>query len=59
MARWNALNGIGSRGTEPRQRPGTTAVSKFFDAFRDFCRLRKFRYFIKLRLHKAARSTEI
>jgi hypothetical protein len=37
----------------------TTAVSSYFGAFPDFCRFRKLRYFIKLHLFKAARSTEI
>jgi len=32
---------------------------KFFGTFLDFCCFRKFRYFIKLHLHNAARSTKI
>lgn len=59
MPRWNALNGIGSRGTKPRQRPTPPLYQVILVLFRDFCRFRKLRYFIKLHLFKAARSTEI
>jgi hypothetical protein len=59
MARWNALNGIGKPRNKAETKTDTTAVPTFFGAFLDFCRFRKFRCFNKLRLHKAARSTEI
>ena len=36
----------------------TTRCTKVFGAFLHFCRFHKFRYFIKLRLLKTARSTE-
>jgi len=59
VPRWNALNATRSRGTKAETKADTTAVSSYFGAFLDFCRFRKFRYFNKLHLHKAARSTEI
>ena len=38
---------------------GTTVASSFVGTFLDYCCFRKFRYFIKLHLHKAARSMKI
>jgi hypothetical protein len=42
-----------------RDKIGATAVSRFFDAFRDCCRFRKSRYFNKLNFHESLRPEKV